>query len=231
MTHRIGSLTREFSRPRYACAREATVARPMTITDARQIKLLLDGDFDTLIACYLRPQSVGDVATSFPALNFEQVYYRTRRLAAAGLLRVVEEIPRDGRPIKRYQSVAAQFEISIEHVPAHWLEARSAAVDARLRSSLAAAYRTLATGVRVDCCIDVDGTPEFTQSINTDGTLDEVCVSTHYIRLTQKQAREVKEKTAEFVRNLIADLPEAGTNAGEQQYFLRTMFAPYRPEV
>lgn len=81
----------------------------LTVTDPEQARLLVHPDHMPIIDVLLgRELSVGAVAgeVNWP---LDRVHYRVKKLCRAGLLHVVREEKRAGRPIRVYSTVAAAF--------------------------------------------------------------------------------------------------------------------------
>lgn len=95
-----------------------------TVTDTAQAKLLTDAKTQF----YFRPFVARDATASEVAaelgVGLNAVLYRIRTFLAAGLLRVVEELPRKGRAVKVYRSVHDAYFIPYEVTPFATLEER-----------------------------------------------------------------------------------------------------------
>lgn len=87
------------------------------VDDAAQARLLSDPEalrtFEPFLA---RERAVAEVARELGA-RVDTVLYRVRRLREAGLLRVVREEPRAGRPIKVYRSSADAYFVPFAATP------------------------------------------------------------------------------------------------------------------
>lgn len=94
------------------------------VRDPEQARLLSDPRglryFEPFLA---RTRSVSQAADEV-GCALDTMYYRVRTFVDAGLLEVVEERPRAGRPIKLYRSVADEFVIPFEVTPFAELEDR-----------------------------------------------------------------------------------------------------------
>lgn len=99
-------------------------ARFHTVTDPQQAKLLTDPK----VLAYFRPFVARDATASSAAaelgVDLNTMLYRIRTLTAAGLLRIVREVPRKGRAVKVYRSVYEAYFIPYESTPFATLEER-----------------------------------------------------------------------------------------------------------
>ena len=66
-----------------------------------------------------------------------QVHHWVHRLVAAGVLRVVEVVPRAGRPIKRYRAVARSFRLPAALVPPEHYEQQMALINREVVDAVA----------------------------------------------------------------------------------------------
>ncbi len=94
------------------------------VRDAEQARLLSDPRSVHYFGPFLaRTRSVAEAAEEV-GCALDTMYYRVRRFERAGLLRVVGQRARRGRPIKLYRSVADSFVVPLEATPFAELEER-----------------------------------------------------------------------------------------------------------
>lgn len=120
-----------------------------TVADPRAARILADPDWIPWLEPFLgRVSGVADAARRL-GRPLDATRYRVRRMERAGLIEVVGERRRAGRPIRLYRSVADGFVVPFEATPFVDLEERMKAslrADAeRFARSAAAAMR--ATGI------------------------------------------------------------------------------------
>lgn len=105
-------------------ATDGTWEQERVVQDAEQARLLSDPRslryFEPFLA---RTRSVSEAAKEV-GCALDTMYYRVRRFERAGLLQIVGERPRYGRPIKLYRSVAESFVVPFEATPFAELEER-----------------------------------------------------------------------------------------------------------
>ncbi|AAF11855.1 helix-turn-helix domain-containing protein [Deinococcus radiodurans] len=94
------------SSPAPACSSECEC---LTVTDARQAAAMIHPEFSPLMdALTGREASVGALARELD-WPLDTAHYRVKKLLRLGLLRVVREEKRAGRPVKVYRAVADAF--------------------------------------------------------------------------------------------------------------------------
>lgn len=90
------------------------MSEPLRVTTPEAAELLGRPELGRLLKPFMSgPKTVGEVAAA-QGLSVEALHYRVRQLCRAGLLVVVGERPRRGRPSKLYQAVATDFVFSVE---------------------------------------------------------------------------------------------------------------------
>src|SRR5690606_5569036 len=95
-----------------------------SVTDREQARLLTEPDRLRLFRPFLaRERTVSQVAGE-TRTDLNSVLYRVRQYLAAGLLRIVREERRPGRPVKVYRSVHDAYFIPYEVTPFATLEER-----------------------------------------------------------------------------------------------------------
>lgn len=112
----------------------------LTVTDPEQARLLTDPRAKR----YLRPFVARTLSLSEAAAEagcaLNAMHYRVGRFLAAGLIEVVGERPRSGRPVKLYRSSADAFDIALEATP-------FADPEESLWTLLEPGFRTVARGI------------------------------------------------------------------------------------
>lgn len=98
--------------------------RPFRVTDEQQARLLTDTRFQSTFRVFLAREATVSMATQETGSDMNATLYRVRTLAAAGLLEVVREEPRKGRPIKVYRSSHDAYFIPYQATPFASLEER-----------------------------------------------------------------------------------------------------------
>jgi len=112
-----------------------------TVTDPEQARLLTDGKIQAYFRPFLARDATASEAAAEIRVDLNAVLYRVKTFLAAGLLRVVREVPRHGRPIKVYRSVHEAYFIPYEVTPFATLEERlwqQLSLEARQRAKLQA---------------------------------------------------------------------------------------------
>ncbi len=123
---------------RWDPATEAPVrsGRTMTVRDERAAELLTDPETLRQLEPFLgRACSVSEAAQRTGAKP-NTMLRRVQRFVDAGLLEIVDRVPRAGRAIKRYRAPADVFFVPFESTPAESLEAALAKRDAFHESQL-----------------------------------------------------------------------------------------------
>ena len=118
-----------------------------TVTDPRAATLLSDPDWVPWIEPFLgRTRSIAEVAAEL-GRPLDAVRYRVRRLHEAGVLEIVGQRKRAGRPIRLYRTVADGFVVPFEATPFVDLEERIlATMTAQARSFARSAAQLLREG-------------------------------------------------------------------------------------
>src|SRR5690606_17907462 len=111
-------------------AEAPTSSRSLTVRDARAAEALVDPTTLRHLAPFLgRDRSVAEAARE-TGEKPNTTLRRVRRFVDMGLLRVWREVPRAGRPVKRYRAVADVFFVPFDATGAESLEAALAERDA-----------------------------------------------------------------------------------------------------
>lgn len=91
-----------------------SVGNVFIVTSERQVRMLYDFVYIQLLSELTEQSHTATALAEKTSLQFDAVLYRLRALTSVGLIRIVEEQPRAGRPIKHYQAVAKRFFIADE---------------------------------------------------------------------------------------------------------------------
>lgn len=89
----------------------------MKITDPVMVRSLLRDGAAHYLAPFLHEDHSVSEAAELLRTPLTKVHYWVRSLCDAGLLHVVSEQPRKGRPIKRYRAIATEFVVPAEALP------------------------------------------------------------------------------------------------------------------
>lgn len=95
-----------------------------TVTDPEQARLLTDAAVFDMFEPFLARDRTASQAASETGRDLNSVLYRLRQLVAAGLVHVVQELKRAGRPIKVYRSVHDAYFVPYEVTPFASVEER-----------------------------------------------------------------------------------------------------------
>lgn len=112
-----------------------------TVDDPVQARLLTDPKSQAFFRPFLAREATATSAAEELDADLNAVLYRLKTFQAAGLVHVVREIPRHGRPIKVYRSVHDAYFIPYAVTPFATLEERllqQLTTDARERAKLQA---------------------------------------------------------------------------------------------
>ena len=96
--------------------------RIQRVEDADQARLLTDSEAQMIFRPFLARELTASQAASETGRDLNAVLYRLRQFVAAGLVKVVREIKRAGRPIKVYRSTADAYFVPYEFTPFASLE-------------------------------------------------------------------------------------------------------------
>ncbi len=99
-------------------------ARFFTVSDPEQARLLSEPRFQAAFRPFLAREASASAAAAELDLDLNAMLYRIGVLRKAGLLRVVREEKRQGRPLKIYRSVHDAYFIPYEATPFADLEER-----------------------------------------------------------------------------------------------------------
>lgn len=129
--------------------REAPAPPPgvsfFTVTDPEQARLLTDPACQRVFRAFLARDATATEAVRDTGADMNAVLYRVRQLQRAGLLKVVREVKRPGRPIKVYRSSHDAYFVPYELTPFASLEER---LLAQLRPHMETRARVMAQRLR-----------------------------------------------------------------------------------
>ncbi|GHG07101.1 hypothetical protein GCM10017783_19630 [Deinococcus piscis] len=94
----------------------------VAIATPEQCRILLSSDYKDVIKRLLtRPHSLKELVDDLN-LSMDRVYYRVKQLEAIGLVKVVSEERRPGKPIKRYAMTAKSYELPFSNTSSATLD-------------------------------------------------------------------------------------------------------------
>ena len=114
---------------------------PLTVTTADAAELLTDPALQRYLVPFIARECTVAQAAKELGLATNSLLYRVKRLQAAGLLRVVHEVPRAGHAVKVYRSVADAFYVPFAITHAETLGALLLKLDTPLQTLF---YRNVA---------------------------------------------------------------------------------------
>ena len=205
------------------------------IRDERQARLLLGATTRAQLAPFLaRARSVGEAATD-TGEKPNTVFRRVRRFLDAGLLEVAEEVPRRGRPLRRYRAIADVFFVPFEASAAEDLEAaladREAWVASLLRRSVVRARREAigVWGTRI--YRDVRGRVQVQMAVRPDADAEPPGPEGPAVLSAWRDALELDHPDAKALqRELVELLNRYQAKRGAQRYVIHLGLAPVSPD-
>ena len=113
--------------------------RTLTVSDPRAAQLLLNPDEVHYFEPFLARETTISEAAALLGCSPNSLLSRVRRMLACGLLEVAREVPRAGRAIKVYRSVAEVFFVPHSRSPLHdhgvWAASRTRLLQTGLQYS------------------------------------------------------------------------------------------------
>ena len=113
--------------------------RTLTVSDPRAARLLLNPDEVHFFEPFLAQERTVGEAAALLGCPPNSLLGRVRRMLACGLLEVAREVPRAGRAIKVYRSVAEVLFVPLSRSPLHdhgvWAASRARLLQTGLRYS------------------------------------------------------------------------------------------------
>lgn len=172
-----------------------------TVDDPVAGRLLSDPESLSFLEPFLARESSISAAAEALDRPLDAVRYRVKRFLAAGLVEVVREVPRAGRAIRIYRSVADGFVLPFHVTPYADLEER---LRASLGSDVEKVARATARALREE---GVEGRRIYR---GTDGNVHQVAALPERWRPSPHQAVEAFSREVELTparaRKLLADL-------------------------
>ncbi len=95
-----------------------------TVTDPEQARLLTEPVSKEFFKPFLAHERSASQAATIMRCNLNTVLYRIKTLLRAGLIKVVREMPRKGRPVRVYRSVHDAYFVPFSVTPYATLEER-----------------------------------------------------------------------------------------------------------
>lgn len=214
---------------------ESQGARTAVVSDPEQARLLLDARTRAQLAPFLaRPLAVGEAARR-AGEKPNTVLRRVQRFLAAGLLEVAETVPRRGRPIRRYRTIADVFFVPFEASAAEDLEAalaeREAWVATVLRRAVVRARREAigVWGTRI--YRDERGRVQVQMAVRPDVDAEPPGPEGPAVLSAWRDALELDYPDAKALqRELFELLQRYQAKRGAQRYVIHLGLAPVAPE-
>lgn len=205
------------------------------VSDPEQARLLLDARTRAQLAPFLaRPLAVGEAARR-AGEKPNTVLRRVQRFLAAGLLEVAETVPRRGRPIRRYRTIADVFFVPFEASAAEDLEAalaeREAWVATVLRRAVVRARREAigVWGTRI--YRDERGRVQVQMAVRPDADAEPPGPEGPAVLSAWRDALELDYPDAKALqRELFELLQRYQAKRGAQRYVIHLGLAPVAPE-
>jgi len=205
------------------------------VSDRDQARLLLDARTRAQLAPFLaRPLAVGEAAR-LAGEKPNTVLRRVQRFLAAGLLEVAETVPRRGRPIRRYRTIADVFFVPFEASAAEDLEAalaeREAWVATVLRRAVVRARREAigVWGTRI--YRDDRGRVQVQMAVRPDADAEPPGPEGPAVLSAWRDALELDYPDAKALqRELFELLQRYQAKRGAQRYVIHLGLAPVAPE-
>ncbi|NLG08437.1 MAG: helix-turn-helix domain-containing protein [Deinococcales bacterium] len=213
-------------------------ADAFTVADPEQARLLSDPRFQAAMRPFLAREASASAAAAELGLDLNAMLYRIRLLLAAGLLRVVREEKRQGRPIKVYRSVHDAYFVPYEATPFADLEERLWQQQLpELRELVRLQARLLRQGGRHGQRLfrDASGETWVQSAAAGDERIDWLDPSQPAaldfwtdLALDEAESREVQRRLYELLRTYSLDRRQgAGQGlAGRKRYRLNVAFVP-----
>jgi hypothetical protein len=209
--------------------------RTAVVSDPDQARLLLDARTRAQLAPFLaRPLAVGEAARA-AGEKPNTVLRRVQRFLAAGLLEVAETVPRRGRPLRRYRTIADVFFVPFEASAAEDLEAalaeREAWVAAVLRRAVVRARREAigVWGTRI--YRDDRGRVQVQMAVRPDADAAPPGPEGPAVLSAWRDALELDYPDAKALQRELFELLERyQAKRGAQRYVIHLGLAPVAPE-
>lgn len=198
------------------------------ITDPEVARLLTRRLAALHVSSFLdQARSVSESAARLD-LPIGQVHHWVRRLTDAGVLRVVEVIPRGGRPIKRYRAVARSFRLPATLLPPDHYEQQMAQINREVVDAIA----SVADMPNQDLTIALGENGQVSINRLSDrrkaSSLRSLATTTGGLFLTEEQADDLWSELDALTRKWREAGPDRAT-PGTTPYLLQITMVP-RPE-
>ncbi|MBB2893517.1 hypothetical protein [Flexivirga oryzae] len=196
----------------------------MKITDPVMVRSLLRDGAAHYLAPFLHEDHSVSEAAELLRTPLTKVHYWVRSLCDAGLLHVVSEQPRKGRPIKRYRAIATEFVVPAEALPEDYFAGVMRRSNEDMIDALAAAAPEWVIGgdFRVSASSPTRGSQD---RVLREGT--GLAAVTHQsgcsLRITEDEARELAEEIRDLRDRWIA---RSADESDLERYQLDIALAP-----
>jgi hypothetical protein len=173
---------------------DAMLSRAMTVADPRQAAVFANSKLRRLLMLFAGgPLGVGEAAAR-SGIEIKRLHHHVVRFQRLGLLRVVAERPRAGRPIKLYETAAPEFFVPDEVALAPFgerlaRELRDSLATERARSSAQGMLFSLGPG----------GEP-MARTVGGSATPDRSGEMWQVLRLCPAEARAMTEELRDILR-------------------------------
>jgi len=162
------------------------------VTDPAMVRALLRDGAAHYLAPFLHEDHSVAEAAELLHVPLGKVHYWVRSLYDAGILTVLREVPRKGRPIKRYRAVAREFIVPAEALPEDYFARVMRRSNTEMTEAIAAAAPEWVIGgdFRISASSPVRGSQDRLQREGTGSG-----IPTHQsgcaLRITDEAAREL----------------------------------------
>lgn len=188
--------------------------RCLTIRSAAAAAALADDRVRSLLVLFTpAARPLAEVARC-SGMRLKDLHYQARKLVRLGLLCVVGERPRAGRPIKLYRAVADQFFVPDELLPNPFVRSLSVELDeVLLRSDFTPGHGTLFG-------VGPDG-ERYIRRVTEDGDMGEMFDLWLMLRLSRSDLAEFKDA----IRAVMLEF-ENRSGPGQRPYLFRSTAVP-----
>jgi len=207
-------------------------SRTLTVTDPRASRLLLDPDEFYFFEPFLAQEVTITQAAALLGCRPNSLLARVRRMLACGLLEVTREVPRAGRAIKVYRSVAEVFFVhkSPSPITEHGAWVRSRARLLQTGVQFAHSQPTRVSGDRI--YRDEHGVVNHTAAVSPAENHDPLCPDEPAVFTASHDAVYLDfEEAKRFQRDLDALMGRYKTIGGGQRYLVWLNLVPLPAEA
>ena len=185
----------------------------MKITDPVMVRSLLRDGSTQYLAPFLHEDHSVSEAAELLRVPLARTHYWVRSLHDAGLLKVVAEVPRKGRAIKRYRAIAREFVVPAAALPEDYFAREMRRSSDEMTQALAAAAPEWVIGgdFRISAISPVRSSRDRVQRKSSGRGSAAAHQSGCMLRITEAEARElIEELTALRDRWIVRSQDESG---------------------